>query len=170
MADPAPLSFKTRGGGGGLGGVAYKDPARPPPPWLHQPLPELITPILHHPITSPCTTTLQQHPIARIYYLSHPIAPPYYSTLLHHPIRPPYYIKVLKQPATPPYYPPYTTTLSHLVLTPPCNLLHHPITPPYALHHLLHPVTPPFKTTLLGKPVTPPCDILLLHHPAAPPC
>ena len=33
MADPAPLSFKTRGegGGGGLGGVAYKDRARPPP-------------------------------------------------------------------------------------------------------------------------------------------
>ena len=36
-ADPAPLSFKTRGGGGGEGGggpgggVAYKDPARPPP-------------------------------------------------------------------------------------------------------------------------------------------
>ena len=29
---PAPLSFKTRGGrGGGLGGVAYKDRARPPP-------------------------------------------------------------------------------------------------------------------------------------------
>ena len=34
MADPAPLSFKTPGGGGGggLGGVAYKDRARPPPP------------------------------------------------------------------------------------------------------------------------------------------
>ena len=33
VADPAPLSFKTRGGGGGgLGGVAYKDRARPPPP------------------------------------------------------------------------------------------------------------------------------------------
>ena len=32
MADPAPLSFKIRGGGGGLGGVAYKDRARPPPP------------------------------------------------------------------------------------------------------------------------------------------
>ena len=33
VADPAPLSFKTRGAGGGLGGgVAYKDPARPPPP------------------------------------------------------------------------------------------------------------------------------------------
>ena len=37
MADPAPLSFKTRGGGGegggggGLGGAAYKDRARPPP-------------------------------------------------------------------------------------------------------------------------------------------
>ena len=35
MADPAPLSFKTRGGGegggGGLGGVAYKDRARLPP-------------------------------------------------------------------------------------------------------------------------------------------
>ena len=30
MADPAPLSFKTRGGGG-AGGVAYKDRARPPP-------------------------------------------------------------------------------------------------------------------------------------------
>ena len=29
VADPAPLSFKTRGGGGG--GVAYKDRARPPP-------------------------------------------------------------------------------------------------------------------------------------------
>ena len=29
---PTPLSFKTRGGGGGgLGGVAYKDRARPPP-------------------------------------------------------------------------------------------------------------------------------------------
>ena len=28
MADPAPLSFKTRRGGGG---VAYKDRARPPP-------------------------------------------------------------------------------------------------------------------------------------------
>ena len=28
---PAPLSFKTRGGGG-LGGVAYKDRAWPPPP------------------------------------------------------------------------------------------------------------------------------------------
>ena len=32
MDDPAPVSFKTRGGGGGLGGVAYKDRARPPPP------------------------------------------------------------------------------------------------------------------------------------------
>ena len=31
-ADPAPLSFKTRRGGGGRGGVAYKDPARLPPP------------------------------------------------------------------------------------------------------------------------------------------
>ena len=31
VADPAPLSFKTRGGGGGLGRVAYKDRARPPP-------------------------------------------------------------------------------------------------------------------------------------------
>ena len=31
-ADPAPLSFKTPGGGGGWGGVAYKDPARLPPP------------------------------------------------------------------------------------------------------------------------------------------
>ena len=36
---PTPLSLKTRGGGGGLGGVAYKDWARPPPrgqtpPWL----------------------------------------------------------------------------------------------------------------------------------------
>ena len=30
-ADPAPLSFETRGGGGGMGGVAYKDPARLPP-------------------------------------------------------------------------------------------------------------------------------------------
>ena len=30
MADPAPLSFKTRGGGGARG-VAYKDRARPPP-------------------------------------------------------------------------------------------------------------------------------------------
>ena len=30
MANSAPLSFKTRGGGG-LGGVAYKDRARPPP-------------------------------------------------------------------------------------------------------------------------------------------
>ena len=29
MADPAPLCFKTRGGGG----VAYKDRARPPSPW-----------------------------------------------------------------------------------------------------------------------------------------
>ena len=28
---PTPLSFKTQGGGG-LGGVAYKDRARPPPP------------------------------------------------------------------------------------------------------------------------------------------
>ena len=28
---PTPLSLKTRGGGGGLGGVAYKDWARPPP-------------------------------------------------------------------------------------------------------------------------------------------
>ena len=34
MADPAPLSFKTEGGGG-LGGVAYKDRARPPPRGLH---------------------------------------------------------------------------------------------------------------------------------------
>ena len=33
MADPAPLSFKTQGGWGGLGGVAYKDRAWPPPPW-----------------------------------------------------------------------------------------------------------------------------------------
>ena len=33
VADPAPLSFKSREGwGGGGGGVAYKDPARPPPP------------------------------------------------------------------------------------------------------------------------------------------
>ena len=43
MADPAPLSFKTRGGGGGagLGGVAYKDRARPPPRGLntqHKPM------------------------------------------------------------------------------------------------------------------------------------
>ena len=30
---PAPLSLKTRGGGG-LGGVAYKDRARPPPPLI----------------------------------------------------------------------------------------------------------------------------------------
>ena len=29
---PTPLSLKTRWGGGGLGGVAYKDRARPPPP------------------------------------------------------------------------------------------------------------------------------------------
>ena len=28
---PTPLSLKTRGGGGGLGGVAYKDWTRPPP-------------------------------------------------------------------------------------------------------------------------------------------
>ena len=37
MADPAPLSFKTRGGGrgGGGGGVAYKDPARLPPRGKH---------------------------------------------------------------------------------------------------------------------------------------
>ena len=35
MADPAPLSFKTGGGGGGLGGVAYKDRARPPPRGLN---------------------------------------------------------------------------------------------------------------------------------------
>ena len=28
VAEPAPLSFETRGG---LGGVAYKDRARPPP-------------------------------------------------------------------------------------------------------------------------------------------
>ena len=28
---PTPLSLKTQGGGGGLGGVAYKDRARPPP-------------------------------------------------------------------------------------------------------------------------------------------
>ena len=31
---PTPLSLKTPGGGGGLGGVAYKDRARPPPPCL----------------------------------------------------------------------------------------------------------------------------------------
>ena len=30
---PAPLSLKTRGVGGGAGGVAYKDRARPPPRW-----------------------------------------------------------------------------------------------------------------------------------------
>ena len=28
---PTPLSLRARGGGGGLGGVAYKDWARPPP-------------------------------------------------------------------------------------------------------------------------------------------
>ena len=32
---PAPLSFKTRGGGAGGGGVAYKDRARSPPPGAH---------------------------------------------------------------------------------------------------------------------------------------
>ena len=35
MAAPPPLSLKTRGGGGGLGGVAYKDRARPPPRGSH---------------------------------------------------------------------------------------------------------------------------------------
>ena len=34
---PAPLSFKTRGGGGALGGVAYKDRAWLPPRGWHKP-------------------------------------------------------------------------------------------------------------------------------------
>ena len=31
---PGTTIFQNPGGGGGLGGVAYKDRARPPPPWL----------------------------------------------------------------------------------------------------------------------------------------
>ena len=33
MADPAPLSFKTRGGGGGLGGGRIQGPGPATPPW-----------------------------------------------------------------------------------------------------------------------------------------
>ena len=31
---PGTTIFQNPGGQGGWGGVAYKDPARPPPPWL----------------------------------------------------------------------------------------------------------------------------------------